>query len=173
MTLLQARVAGADAGGPQPGRRLLLLHGGDQRHHFRAAGDDQVLRAGADLRGRQGCRGNAAAAETVERHAADARIEARIECRHTPEVAALAALLRAHRPDDVVDVLRVDAVAVAQCAQNRCREVLGMHVGERALPRFADTARGADSVDDIGFGHRVLRPPVSRVRGARLLVVTA
>ena len=58
-------------------------------------------------------------------------------------------------PDDVVDVGRVDVVALGERLEHRRGQLLRMDL-RRARPcRFADAARRAAGVDDPGFGHGV------------------
>ena len=153
--LLRLRMAGAQAQVAHVhGRRGFRISGGrGVAHHFAAAGDDAIFHAGHDLRGRQRDGGDARAAETVERDAGRLDVEAGIERGHAAHVGALRAALAGGAPDDVVDRGGVELVAVAQRAEHRRGEVLRVHVGEGALANFANAARGADGVNDIGFGH--------------------
>ena len=128
-------------------------HRGDQRHHFGAAGDDQIFHAGSDLRCGQARRGEAAAAETIERDAAGANVVTGIERGHATHVAALLALLRARAPDDVVDFCGIDVVALLQRLEDRRRQVLGMHFRQRTLAGLTNAPRRADSIDDVCFSH--------------------
>ena len=123
------------------------------RHHLGAARDHQVLEARHDRGGRDVHRGDAGAAETVQRHAARLHRIARIERRHAAEVAALRADLRGGAPDDVVDVGGVDAGALGERLQHGRGELLRMDLRQRALLVLADAARRAAGVDDPGFRH--------------------
>src|SRR3546814_10707442 len=80
-------------------------------------------------------------------------VKARRQRRHAAEVAALLAVLRRGRPDDVVDRRGVELIAVADRCEHGCGVVLRVEVRKSALAGLADPARGADGVDDIGFGH--------------------
>src|SRR3546814_12107436 len=56
-------------------------------------------------------------------------------------------------PNDVVDGRGVEIVAVADRGEDGRGEMLRVEVRQRTLSGLADPARGADGVDDIGFGH--------------------
>ena len=88
------------------------------------AGDHQVFHAAHDVGGRQidGC--DARPAEAIQRHPGRARVPAGIECGHAPDAAALLALLGAATHDDVLDVRRVQVVALADGSE---------HLGQQAL----------------------------------------
>jgi hypothetical protein len=122
-------------------------------HHFGTAGDDAILHARHHRRGGEVDAADAAAAETVERGARGLGVITRRERRHATEVAALLALLRRGRPDDIVDRRGVEMVALLDRLQHRRGKMLRVEVRERALAGLADAARGADGVDDIGFRH--------------------
>ena len=136
-----------------PGGHLLLGQRCAKANHLGSAGDDKILHTRHDLAGREIDRRDAATAEAVERHARDGDVVASVECRHPAEVAALLALLRRRRPDDVVDVRRDEIVAVLERPEDRGGEVLGMEVRERSLARPADAPRRANRVDDEGVRH--------------------
>ena len=121
------------------------------RHHLGPARHDQIFHPGHDLRGGQIGGGQATAAEAVERHARRAHIIARVQRRHPPHVAALQSHLRAGAPDHVVDIGRVDAIAIADRTQHRGRDMLGMQMGQGTLAQLAEAARRADGVDDKGL----------------------
>ena len=125
------------------------------RHHVGAAGDDDVLEARRDHAGGEVRRGDAAAAEAVERDAARLDVVAGVERAHAAEVAGLRAGLVARAPDDVVDLGGVEVVALGDRRQHRRGEALRMQVGERTLAGLADAARRAAGVDDQGFRHVV------------------
>ena len=124
-------------------------------HHFGAPGDQQVFHPGHDLRGGEIDAGDAAAAEAVQRHAAGADVIARRERRHPAKVPGLLAALGRGRPDDVIDMRGIEIVAVLQRLQHGGGEMLRVQVGQRALAGFANTARGANGVDDVSVGHRM------------------
>ena len=121
------------------------------RHHFGAAGNDQIFAARADHRGRQIDRRDARAAVAVERHAAGANIEAGVECGHPRQIAALLPALRAGAPDDVVDERGVELIACRKGFQHRRAEVLRMKGRQRAFAGLAYAAWRAAGVDDPGF----------------------
>src|SRR3546814_9993300 len=75
----------------------------------------------------------AMAAEAVKRDAADGLVIAGVERRHAAHVATLLALLRAGAPDHVIDIARVETVALVNRLQHGRGQMLRMHVRERAL----------------------------------------
>jgi len=149
----QALVVAAHHRRLEPGGHLVLGHLSGEAHHFGAAGDDAVFHPAHHLCRSQRHAGDAAAAEPVERGAAGRHVIACIERGHAAQVARLHPVLRADRPDHVVDRRGIEIVAILDRGETGGREVLRVHVRERALALLADPARGADSVDDIGFGH--------------------
>ncbi len=98
-------------------------------------------------------------------------VVAGVERGHAAEVAALLAHLRAGAPHDVVDVGGVEPVALDERGEHRRRQVLGMEMGEGALPLLADAPRGAAGVDDQCVRHGGAAPSVewrrSRVQCGR------
>ena len=124
-----------------------------QRHHLGAAGHHEILHPGHDGRGRDVGAGDARPAEAVEGDTTGSDVVAGVERRHATEVAALLADLRAGSPHDVVDVGGVEAVALDERLEHGSTEVLRVEVGEGALARFADPARGAACVDDECVSH--------------------
>ena len=141
--LLEVRVAGAH-------REQALLR---QRHHLAAAADHEVLHARHDRVGGDVGGGDARAAEAVEGHAAGPDVVTGVEGRHTTEVAALLAHLRAGAPDHVVDVGGVEVVALGESFEHGAAEVLGVQVRQSALALLADATRGTAGVDDQCVRH--------------------
>ncbi len=125
------------------------------RHHLRAAGHDQIGHPGHDRRGCEIDRGDARAAEPVQRHAAAAHVIAGIERRHPAEIAALLRALRTGAPDHVVDFFGLQAVAFRQSLEHRRPQALRMNLRKRALRIFPNAAWRAAGVDDPGFGHGI------------------
>ncbi len=146
-------VARSHQAGRQPGVGLLGGVGRSIAHHFGAAGDHAVFHPAHHRGGGEVDRGDPATAEAIERGAAGGDVIPGGQRRHPAQIAALLAVLRRARPDDVVDRGGIDAVAVADRLEHRHREVLGVQMRKRALAGLADPARGADCIDDIGFGH--------------------
>ena len=89
-------------------------------HHLRASGHHDVFHAGHHLGCRQAGGGDARTAVPVEGYATGPKVVAGIHCGHAAEVAALGAHLHARAPDDVIDVARLEVVALRQCTQH-CR----------------------------------------------------
>ena len=107
--------------------------------------------------GRDVDRGDARAAEAVERHAAGAHVVAGVERRHAAEVAALRAATWALVPQMMSSTSAVSKpLRSASASQHRGAEVLRVEVGERALARLADAARRAAGVDDQCVRHGAL-----------------
>ena len=156
MHLRQALVAGAHAERRLAGGHVLGGHRSGERHHLGAAGDHDVFHAAHDLRGGKVHRGDAAAAEAVQRGAGGLDVVAGVERRHAAEVAALLAALGRGRPDHVVDIRGIEMVALGDGAQDGRGEVLRVMLGQRALADLADATGRANGVDDIGLGHGVL-----------------
>jgi hypothetical protein len=123
------------------------------RHHFGAAGDDQILRARHDGGSRHVDAGDAGAAEAIERDAAGAHVITGIERRHPAEIAALRAALGAGTPDDVVDIGGIDSGALRQRPQHRGAQLLRMDARQRALAGLADASRRSAGVDDQCVDH--------------------
>ncbi len=121
------------------------------RHHLRPARNHQIFHPRHDLPRGQIGRGQPAAAETVERDAGRAHIIIGVERGHPPHIAALQSHLRAGAPDDVVYICGIDAIAVVDRAQHGRGDMLRVQMRQRALAQFADAARRADRVDDIGL----------------------
>src|SRR3546814_1952324 len=95
----------------------------------------------------------AMAAEAVKRDAADGLVIAGVECRHAAHVATLLALLRAGAPDLVIDIARVETVALVNRLQHGRGQMLWLHVRERAVADFAAAARCEHCVNDGCFCH--------------------
>src|SRR3546814_4603392 len=94
-------------------------------------------------------RADPAATKTIECRATRLGVKARRQRRHAAEVAALLAVLRRGRPDDVVDRRGVEIIAVADRCEHGCGEVLRVEVRKSTLAGLADPARGAAGGDDI------------------------
>ena len=153
MDALQPLVIAAHHRRLDPGLHLLLGHRPGQAHHLGPARDHAIGHPAHHLRCGEVDRSDPAAAETVERHARAGDIVTGIERGHPAHVAALHAVLRRDRPDDVVDGGGVEVVALADRLECGRGEMLRVLFGERTLALLADPARSADGVDDIGFGH--------------------
>ena len=66
---------------------------------------------------------------------------------------ALRTALRAGAPDDVINFRRIEIVAITDRAEHGRAEMLGVKMRQCALPLFANSARGATCINDIGFSH--------------------
>ena len=123
-----------------------------RRHRFDAAGNDDVVGALGDLGGAEIDGVEAGGAEARDLHAGRLVVVAGLEGgRARDDGAGLADRIDAAE-DDVVDLGRVEAVAVAQRFQHLGAEAHGRHLVQGAI-LLAAAARGAHGVIDIGFGH--------------------
>src|SRR3546814_19602649 len=98
-------------------------------------------------------RADPAATKTIECRATRLGVKARRQRRHAAEVAALLAVLRRGRPDDVVDRRGVEIIAVADRCENGCGEELGGEARKSAVPGLAYPAWGEDGAGYKVFGH--------------------
>jgi len=69
------------------------------------------------------------------------------------EVSALRAALAARAPDDVVNRGRIELVALGEGLQHGGCQLLRVDMSKGALANFANAARCAAGVDNIGFSH--------------------
>ena len=122
-------------------------------HHLAAARDDHILLAGHDGGRRQIDRGDAGAAEAVERHAAGLDVIAGVQSRHAAHIRALHADLGRGAPDHIIHLGGVDAVALGQSLQHGGGQMLRVQVRQRALADLANAPGRADGVDDPSFSH--------------------
>ena len=134
-------------------RRSFEPFGAVKRHHFGAAGNAHIFHARHNIRRGDIDRGNAGAAETVERHRAGFHIISCIKRRHTAQIAALYAALTAGAPNNVTNFCRVEIIALSQCFQHCGTQMLRVNVGQCALARFANAARCAAGIDNPCFVH--------------------
>ena len=124
-----------------------------ERHHFRAAGDHEVFHAGHDVGRGDVHRGDARAAEAVQRHTGGAHVVARIKRSHAAEVTGLLAALGRGAPNDVVHVFGLQIVALGKRLENGGTEMLRMALPQSTLPGLTDGPRGAARIDDPCFRH--------------------
>jgi hypothetical protein len=131
----------------------------DARHHLDARRDDDV-----ELLGPDGGRGvevrlHRGAALAVDGRAAHRLRPAGDEGRHAADVPALLADLRDAAHLDVLDLGRVEVVALDEAVQDLGGELVAADLRERAVP-LAD--RAADGVDDQRVTHRPQRTAAIR-----------
>ena len=142
-------VVGLRVGGP---RAAVGAHR-DAAHRLDAAGEHQVVPAGAHLL-RRGVDGlEAGGAEPVELHPAGGLGQPRRQRGGAGDVAALIADRRHDAEDDVADQVLVEVgEAGAQLVDQADDQVDRLDLVQRAVPLLA--ARGADGLVDEGFfGH--------------------
>ncbi len=140
----------------------LAMHVRRPGHRLDAAADEHVAVADLDGVGRRVDRLEPAAAQPVDRQAADLDREAGQQDRHAGDVPVILAGLVGAAEDHVLDEGRVDAGAVDDGPQDDRRQVVGSDGCQRAAVA-AD--RGPDGLDDPGVAQRPVEDP-GHVRGA-------
>ena len=130
--------------------------------HFGAAGDNHIFQPRHDhARGEiHGC--DSRATETVEGNAARPDVISGVKCCHAPKITALRAALSTCAPDDIVYFRGGKVVAIGNGTQHRRRQLLRVHIGQRAFTHLADTPRGANTIDNPRFGH-VVSPLINQL----------
>ena len=139
---------------------LVLRHLCREAHHLGAARNDAVFHPAHHLCRSERHTGDPAAAKPVERGAGGRHVISGVERCHAAQIARLHAILRADRPDHVIDRGGVEIVAILDGFEAGGCKVLRMHVRQRSLALFTDPARGPDGIDDVGFSHGVNSSPL-------------
>jgi hypothetical protein len=133
------------------------------RHRLDSAGEDQIGVAAADRAAGLVYRLEPGGAQAVDGHARGGLGQAGDQRRHPRDVAVLLTGAVRVAEDDVVDRVGVELVAVDRGAHHVRGEVVRAHGRERA---GVAADRGAQGVDDEGFGHRdratMLAAPTAR-----------
>src|SRR5262249_4233067 len=107
---------------------------GDVAHAFAAAGDDEVIVAGAHLQARLDHRLQTRTAAAVDLHAGNRHRQTGIQCHHTPNRRRLAAGI-AVPENDVLHCLAGDSGSVQQTTQGGDAEVDGgLRLEHSAVP---------------------------------------
>ena len=153
-TLVHLRMAAAkfQIAAIHQSRRIRRKHA-ELRHHLRAAGDDDIFQARHDHTGREIDRRDARSAEAIERHAAGAQVIPRLKRRHPSGIAGREAHLIARAPDDVVDIGRVEIVALRNRLEYRRAQHMGVHLVIGPPTRPPAGAGCPAGIDDQSFLH--------------------
>ena len=129
--------------------------GGGVGHHFNAAGDAKIVHAAHDV---SAARFTDVIPEPQKRSSvtADAEVSQPASKQPYDQRRILLADLRTATHDHVVDVCRIQVVALAD-ASNTFASRRRVKFRQRALARFANTSWGSSGVNDVCLGHNILR----------------
>ena len=147
--------AGGDVGGRVLRPGAAVGADGDARHAFDAAGDDHVFPAARHFLRRQVHGLEAGGAEAVDLHAGDLHVPAGLQRRRLGDHRALLADGRDDAHHHVVELGRIEAVALLQLRQQAGEQVDGLDLVQAAV-LLALAARRANGVEDHGVRHRRL-----------------
>ena len=148
------RVALAEVG-VVPVDQQRRLVGRPTRHRLDPAGDDELLKAGADAHGSKADGLLARPAEAVDGETGRLHRPAAVEHRQAGDVGVVVADRIAVAHNDIVDLGRIEAVALDERNEALSQEILRVQVVQRTTGA-ALAPRGANPVDDqcvSGVGH--------------------
>ena len=103
-------------------RSIIGLVGQGRRvgHHLNAPSNTQIIHPAHDVRCSKVNRGDARAAETIQRHSAAFGAPASVQGRHTAHTGPLIAHLRTTADNKIIDVVGVQIIAISNGFQHLC-----------------------------------------------------